>query len=243
MKALGKIFFRTLALSAVFIPAAFFFLSHFITERVEELVAKDWLIPLDTGRRQDWASLMITPKGYFLAERPPYAHLPTHVHTGVDLQNRYRGGPGEDVYAVARGKVYDVKFQDQGTRVTLLHFLPNGEIIFTSYIHVSDIRVRKGMLVGSQTVIAKRFTEEELKKYGGLYDHLHFQVHKHQFVPEHTIATGTQEEAEGRFYNPEWIFYHHHQDVRSDWKGWLKEGKISLWKLLGVILIFQLTGA
>jgi len=212
------------------------FLPPLLTQRVEAWVAREWLTSLDTGKRHEWKSLLIPKEGGFLAERPAYGHLSSHVHTGVDLQNRYRGGPGEPVYAVAKGKVFDVRFQEQGTRITIQHFLPSGEVLYTSYIHVAEVRVKKGMRVDSQTVIARRFNRNELKKHGQFYNHLHFQVHKGKFVPEYTVTTRTKEEAEERFYDPKAIFYQHHQDVRPDWRQWIKEGRISFFELLWILI-------
>ena len=227
-----KFFLPFLAVVLLSAALACFFLSPLITERVVETVAWDWLTPLDTGKRSDWDSLLISKDGHFLYERPAYARLETHIHTGVDLQNRYRGGPGEPVYAVARGKVYDVKLQGKGTRVTLEHLLPNGELVYTSYIHVADVAVAKRMRVDAFTVIARRLNREELHRYGKIYNHLHFQVHKNKFVPEHTIESRTPEEVDARFYNPEAIFHNHYQDAVPDWRAWTKSGKLSFGKLL-----------
>lgn len=211
-------------------------LPSWISKRVEECVARDWRTPLDTGRRTDWNSLLISRKGRFMAERTAYAHLDVHLHTGVDLQNRFRGGSGEPVYAVAKGKVCDVKLQAQGTRVTIAHLLADGEVVHTSYIHVADVRVKKGMRVSAESVIARRFNRAELRQYGKIYNHLHFQVHKKQFVPEHTVNSRTRKEVAGRFHDPEQIFRRHAQDAGSDWQKWVRSGKISFWTLLWLVL-------
>ncbi len=213
-----------------------FFLPPLITKKVEAFVTKEWLTPLDTGKRKDWNSLLVPRKGRFLEERPAYSHLEAHFHTGIDIQNRrHRGGPGEPVYAAAKGKVYDVKVQGEGTRVTVLHLLPNGELVYTSYIHVADVRVKKGMKVNPSTVIARRLNREELKKYGQIYNHLHFQIHKSQFVPQDTILSKSREQVKERFYDPKEFFYHHPADSVPDWRQWVKEGKISLWKLFWTV--------
>lgn len=206
-----------------------------ITKRVEACVAREWLTPLDTGKRSEWGSLLIFRKGNFLAERVTYAHLKAHVHTGIDLQNRSGGGPGEPVYAAAAGRIYEVKLQAQGTRVTLQHLLAGGEIVYTSYIHVAGVQVKKRQWVDNRTVIARRFNREELKKYGNFYNHLHFQVNKNPFIPEHTIQTQTISEAQERFYDPEFIFYSHQEDMPADWKTWLKDKKMTFRQLISII--------
>lgn len=206
-----------------------------ITKRVEMRVAREWLTPLDTGKRKDWDSLLLFRKGGFLAERVAYAHLQAHVHTGVDLQNRTRGGPGEPVYAAARGKVYNVKIQAQGTRVTLQHLLPNGELVYTSYIHVAEVRVKEGQWVDTDTVLARRFNRAELKQYGAFYNHLHYQVHKNEFVPEHTIQTNTAVQANERFYDPKFIFYSHPGGEPAEWQWWLKDKKMTLLQLISIL--------
>lgn len=215
--------------------ATAYYVPRLITKRVEAFVAREWLTPLDTGKRSDWKSLLLFRKGAFLADRATYAHLQLHVHTGIDLQNRSGGGPGEPVYAAAKGKVFDVKIQAQGTRVTVQHLLPNGESVYTSYIHVAGVQVKKGERVGPNTVVARRFNRAELEKYGAFYNHLHFQVHKRVFVAEHTINTQTHDEAKQRFYDPEFIFYHHHAEKQTNWRAWLKSGKMNLWQLFSMI--------
>ncbi|MBI4549683.1 MAG: M23 family metallopeptidase [Candidatus Omnitrophica bacterium] len=211
-------------------------LPAWITHRVQKVVAREWRTPLDTGKRADWDSLIVTRRGGFLADRTAYAHLRVHIHTGVDLQNRHRGGPGEPVYAVAKGKVHDVRIQAQGTRVTVRHLLANGEIVYTSYIHVGGVRARKGQWVDPATVIARRFDRDELKKYGQFYNHLHFQAHKARFVPEHTINTNTREEAKARFYDPKFIFNNHLQELEPDWRQWVRDGIIPFWRLVALLV-------
>lgn len=226
-----------LAGAFLILAAAARFLPWWIDETLPRAAAGEWLTPLDTGRRSDWDSLLISRKGHFLGERTAYGHLDVHVHTGVDLQNgSRRGGPGEPVYAAANGKVYDVKLQEQGTRVTIRHLLPTGEIVFSSYIHVGGVRVKKGMSVGPGTQVARRFDRAELRQYGPIYNHLHFQIHKDRFVPEHTIETRTVEEANARFYDPAVFFRNPRVAQNPEWRRWVREGKISFWKLLAILL-------
>ncbi len=211
------------------------FLPPMMTKRVGSCVAREWLTPLNTGKRSDWKSLLLFRKGGFLAERAAYAHLQSHVHTGIDLQNRKGGGPGEPVYAAAKGKVFNVALQAQGTRVTIQHLLANGEVVYTSYIHVAGVLVKKGQWVDNRTVIARRFNRDELKKYGSFYNHLHFQVHKNKFIPEYTVQTKTISEAQERFYDPEFIFHSHHGDEPAEWKAWLKDKKMTFWHLVSIL--------
>ena len=234
-KSYLRLLISLLLLAAILILWVKYILPPIITAKVDTMVAREWLVPLDTGKRKDWNSLLIPKEGGFLAERPAYAHMENHFHTGVDLQNRYRGGPGEPVYAVAKGKVHDVKIQAERTRVTLLHLLPNGEVVYTSYIHVAGVKVKKGRWVDSSTVIARRFNREELKKYGKIYNHLHFQVHKNRFVPEDTVRSKTRGEVAERFYDPKYIFDQHHAEAVPNWREWVKSGKISFWKLLWIV--------
>ena len=212
-----------------------FVLPPLITQRVNEFVAKEWLTPLNSSKRTDWNTMMLFRKGGFLSDRTAYAHLQKHIHTGVDLQNRKGGGPGEPVYAAATGKVYDVAIQAQGTRVTIQHLLANGEIVYSSYIHVGGVEAVVGRRVTPWTVIARRFTKDELKQYGQIYNHLHFQIHKGVFVREHTVQTSTIEQGKERFYDPETIFHQHYQELTPDWKQWIKDGKLTYWQLLKIL--------
>jgi hypothetical protein len=231
-----KIVLAALGFIALAVVFRLTLLPAWITHRLKQVAAREWLTPLDTGKRTEWNSLLVTSRGGFLAERVAYAHLKVHIHTGVDLQNRHRGGPGEAVYAVAKGKVHDVKIQAQGTRVTVRHLLANGEIVYTSYIHVGGVRARKGRWVDSGTVLARRFNREELKKYGDFYNHLHFQVHKARFVAEHTVNSKTREEVKERFYDPKFIFNNHLLDLEPDWRQWVKDGIIPFWTLVAILI-------
>lgn len=223
---------------AGFAVTAVLFLVFFpwlISGRVEKTVAREWLTPLDTGKRTDWSSLAILKKGKFLSSRAAYAHLQKHVHTGIDVQNRHRGGPGERVYSVAKGKVFDVKIQGAGTRVTICHLLPNGELVYSSYIHLADVRVKRGRRVDSSTILGRRFNREELKRYGAYYNHLHFQIHRGKFNASDTVLSKTKEEVLGKFYAPDVFLREFPKNEKLVWKDWLREKKISRGELLWIV--------
>lgn len=204
--------------------------------RIHENVARVWLTPLDTGDRAHWESMTVKDKGGFTDYRTAYGHMKKHLHTGVDLVDpAEKKNLGIPVYAVARGKVYDVSRRGPASRVTIRHILPDGRVVYTSYIHIADIRVREGDWVGENTIIGRTLNHGELTKWGKIFDHLHFQVHRARFVSEHTVNSKTADEVTERFYDPEWIFYHHAGNERTDWLKLLWRGKISLWDIFWLV--------
>jgi len=221
-----------------FFAAALLFLALFpgvINRRAEKAVVREWLTPLDTGRREDWDTILVSKKGKYLSPRAAYAHLEEHLHTGIDLQNRHGGGPGEPVYAVAQGKVFDVKIQGAGTRVSIAHLLPDGEMIYSSYIHMAGIRVKKGQRVDSSTVLGRRLNRQELAKYGSYYNHLHFQIHRGKFNAADTIQSKKENAVRKKFYDPFEFLKGFPERKNLSWRDWLKEGRISFWELLWII--------
>jgi len=205
----------------------FFMLPRIIDHQVKMSVAGEWKVPLDTGDRMHWKSAVIRDKGFFLAYRTAYKHMGEHLHTGVDIQNGQIGKPAELVYAAAPGKVYDVKIQGAGTRVTIAHLLFNGEVVYSSYIHITDVRVKPGMRVNASTIIGRTFNRRELEEYGAYYDHLHFQLHRKVFNPSDTILLKTREEVLSKFHDPEIFFENYPREGSLDWRKWLLERKIS----------------
>lgn len=203
-------------------------------------VARDWFLPLDTGDRSNWDTVAIWSKGHFLAWRAAYGGMKVHWHTAVDLQNNgaggKRGGPGEPVYPAAKGIVEDVRVARGGTRVSLRHLLPDGRTVWTSYIHVAEPTVQIGQWVEPSDPIARRFNRQELRRFGRIYNHVHFQIHKDRFHPKDTSTCYTQELARQHFYEPR-AFFADRAAARDtvNWLAWLRDGRVTLAALTGEV--------
>ncbi|MBN2089576.1 M23 family metallopeptidase [candidate division KSB1 bacterium] len=163
------------------------------TAEVPEEVNNEWLLPLDTGNRRMWSSIVFESDAHFKALRPTWRYRGVRLHTGLDLQNGGQngtlGGPGENVFAIAAGVVIKISGSLPNKRIVIEHKLPDGRTVWSSYLHIAEPQVREGEQVTSQTVIARRLNFAELRRYGRAYNHLHFEIFKKLPVPRNNHYT------------------------------------------------------
>lgn len=176
-------------------------------------IQSEWLLPLDTGDRTDWSTLLFEHDANFKDYRKTWNPRKPRRHTGVDLQNGgdwgRLGGPGEAVYAMGPGRVFGIYGKPPNRRVIIAHQLPSGKKFWSCYLHVEAIRVRPGQRVDAWTVIARRLNSRELRKYGRDYNHLHFEIlrrlppwrnHKYRWMSQYCYST---KQVDRYFHNPE----------------------------------------
>jgi murein DD-endopeptidase MepM/ murein hydrolase activator NlpD len=172
-------------------------------------IATVWKLPLNTIDRQDWSTVYLESDAYFKNLRAPFGTVKLHYHTGMDLQNRAAVSPGEPVYAIAAGKVIAIEDPPPQRRITIEHLLPNGDKVWSVYIHIIDEQVKVGDIVDSETVIARLMNAAELERYGKEYDHVHLEIMK--IMPPHfinfdqrkTFTCYSNQQVDEYFYNPE----------------------------------------
>ena len=127
----------------------------------------------------------------------------------MDLQNRAAVNPGEPVYAIAAGKVIEIEDPPPQRRITIEHLLPNGDKVWSVYIHIIDEQVEVGYIVDSETVIARLMNAAELERYGKEYDHVHLEIMKKKpphfinFDQRKTFTCYSEQQVDDYFYNPE----------------------------------------
>lgn len=97
-----------------------------------------------------------------------------HKHAGIDLKGVYE----EQVYSIGVGKVKEMLYSFPNNAVLIEHYLSDGTSIFSSYIHVAEVKVNVGDWVDEKTLIARLFNQEELKKAGFKNNHLHIEIRK-----------------------------------------------------------------
>ena len=172
-------------------------------------IATVWKLPLNTIDRQDWSTVYLEPDAYFKNLRAPFGTVKLHYHTGMDLQNRAAVNPGEPVYAIAAGKVIAIEDPPPQRRITIEHLLPNGDKVWSVYIHIIDEQVKVGDIVDSETVIARLMNAAELERYGKEYDHVHLEIMKKKppnfinFDQRKTFTCYSEQQVDDYFYNPE----------------------------------------
>lgn len=179
---------------------------------IPENESTEWLLPLDTGDRRDWSSIVFESDAHFKALRRTSRYRGIRLHTGLDLQNGGRsgtlGGPGERIYAIAAGVVIKISGSLPNKRMVISHQLQDGHTVWSSYLHIADPRVHEGEQVTPQTVIARRLNVVELRRYGWGYNHLHLEIFKKLPVPRNNHYTWmsqfcyTTGQVDKYFYDP-----------------------------------------
>jgi murein DD-endopeptidase MepM/ murein hydrolase activator NlpD len=104
---------------------------------------------------------------------------------------------------MAKGVVCSVHLAENQRTVVVKHKLADGKVMFTSYKHLKEVYVSQGQQVTEQTKLARLFTKQESKKYGGDYHHLHLEIRKN--FDDYGCAswlTMNRKQLDQRFYNP-----------------------------------------
>lgn len=97
-----------------------------------------------------------------------------HRHAGVDL----KGSFGEAVYPISSGRIIAISFKDLSGGVVIEHLLPDGEKVYSKYVHIQDIPVKVGEQVSTQTRIGRLFDKISFKKSRYKHNHLHLEIRK-----------------------------------------------------------------
>lgn len=127
--------------------------------------------PLADPDRRSFASLRRRLTGVYGDYRKSFR--PGHLHAGIDIQ-----GPFKDpVFAIGKGKVHLVFRDFPNLSVVVAHSMPDGEVLYSLYCHVQDVRVAVGDEVDENTALARLFSETELAEADfGTPNHLHLEI-------------------------------------------------------------------
>lgn len=138
-----------------------------------KLKVTSWYLPFDVANRRDLKYMLnISSFG-----SPRSSYRQGHHHTGWDcMPKNYKELVW--VYAMAEGVVCSIHLGEQFKTVVVKHILKDNSVIFTSYKHINDIKVKVGDQVTKDTKIARVLTKKEAKTYKGNFDHLHLEVRK-----------------------------------------------------------------
>lgn len=138
----------------------------------EPQLCQSFVSPFQKPEGRDPRQLLRRVSGKFGDYRASYVR--GHKHSGVDLDGRYR----EPVFAACPGRVIDIHLDFPHRTVVLEHLRPGGQRIMTTYKHITDIRVREGDAVTTQTQLGRLFDAEEHKASGFRTNHLHLEVRR-----------------------------------------------------------------
>lgn len=166
------------------------------------LLSYYWKLPLRTDSRKDLKSVFWEHDAHFLAKRKG-----GHFHTGIDIMNP-KGGLCEKIFAASRGEVVSIYTIEPNRGVMIKHILPSRETVYSVYVHVTNVQVKIGDIVTSDTVIATLMDKQQLNNFGWEYNHLHFEILKKPRTCEigkilsYSTKCRTIKEVEKHFYNP-----------------------------------------
>ncbi|WP_285057063.1 M23 family metallopeptidase [Pedobacter ginsengisoli] len=161
--------------------------------------ATNWFLPFDVTNRKDLKQIKVI--SIFGDHRDSY--LKGHIHTAIDINPARPKDKLVPVYAMARGVVCSVHLGENQKTVVVRHQLADGSAMFTSYKHLKEAYVQQGQQVDQKTKLARLFTVQESKKYGGDYHHLHLEIRK--AFDDYGCAswlTMNKQQLNLRFYNP-----------------------------------------
>jgi len=173
-------------------------LKHLYIEVEPTELAEKWIFPFDLPDRTDLKNItFISPYGAYRSTR-----VKGHKHSGIDIVPADRKN-SLDVYAVAKGVVCFINQEAPVKTVIVKHKLKDGTMIYSSYIHLKEIFTERGKMVDESTKIGVLYTKREAMKYGGNFDHLHFEIKKR--IDDYSCASWlcmSREELDRYFINP-----------------------------------------
>jgi murein DD-endopeptidase MepM/ murein hydrolase activator NlpD len=164
------------------------------------MIADQWVLPFEASNRKDLASIRII--SIFGDHRDSF--FKGHIHTAIDINPSKPNSKLVSVYPMANGVVCSIHLGENQRTVVIKHKLKNGLIVFTTYKHLKEVYVKTGQQVNSSNKIARLFTKEESKKYGGDYHHLHLEIRKK--FDDYGCAswlTMNKTQLNDRYYNPQ----------------------------------------
>lgn len=127
------------------------------------------LAPVALADRSDPAQLRAAVRSPFGAARTSFVR--GHRHAGVDLV----APPASSVHPICAGHVVDIHLAFPHETVVIEHIVSGLGVRYTSYKHLTDVRVRVGDNVTADTVLGRLFTAEEQATAAWRDTHLHFE--------------------------------------------------------------------
>ncbi|WP_316832058.1 M23 family metallopeptidase [Pedobacter aquatilis] len=162
--------------------------------------ADNWLLPFAASSRKDVKSIKVI--SIFGDHRDSF--YKGHIHTAIDINPSQPKSKLVAVYSMANGMVCSIHLGENQRTVVIKHKLKNGSVMFTTYKHLKEVYVNIGQQVTPNTKLARLFTKEESKKYGGDYHHLHLEIRKK--FDDYGCAswlTMNKVQLNERYYNPQ----------------------------------------
>jgi len=152
----------------------FFALFYFL----QNSILKDSLfIPVNVSNRHSIEDVKLTAIGKFGILRKARPTVPSHFHTGADLQRPNVNYLNEPIYPIAKGIVISKKTNGPYAQLIIEHKIGSRKI-WSLYEHIAGILVSVDDSVYPSSAIARFMNKEELNKYGWKFDHVHLEILK-----------------------------------------------------------------
>ena len=172
---------------------------------VEEIrVCKRFYTPFKEKNRRKYKSIMKRLVSRYGAYRNTL--IVGHKHAGIDLRTYLR----QRIYAIGVGKVVYMHISHPHFTVFVKHWLPDGTIIYSSYKHITTLRVNIGDWVTHRTVLARAYDKGEYEDSGYPVNHLHFEMRTSiDDMGEASSSSMTMEELDKHCMDPLEFFKEH----------------------------------
>lgn len=172
----------------------------------------------------------VNDKGWYIAS----SFLKPYFHPGEDWNGRGGGDTdfGQPVYAVAEGRVvFAQECFRWGNMLLIQHRLPDGEVVFSMYAHLKDLRVKAEEMVARRQLIGS--VGKGYKNITYRSAHLHFEIRRQKMAGHPIIfwpraltgllrfhkpfsETPTKDWIKSHYYNPS-EFIRYHRDLINRW--------------------------
>ncbi len=126
--------------------------------------------PFHDAKRESYGALSQRMRSGFGDFRRSY--IKGHKHAGVDIEGDNR----EAIFAMCPGEVADIHLGFPHLTVVIKHSMAKGEIIYTSYKHVTDVGIKVGDRVTTATKVGRLFSAKERRQAGWKLSHLHLEI-------------------------------------------------------------------
>lgn len=159
-------------------------------------------------------SLPLTGIGSFGLLRKARPNIPAHYHTGIDIRRPAGDDGTAPVYSIARGTVISKRDDGPYAQIIIRHRIGATEF-WTVYEHIAGITVNLFDSVDTHRPIARFMNDNELRRYGRQFDHLHFEILKRAPKPaayrpaqpqlqytSYSLVCFTQDDLSLYFYDP-----------------------------------------
>lgn len=153
-----------------------FSLLSLVKSASQESVA--WYLPINVANRQSLENVRLTAIGEFGKPRQARAIVPAHLHTAIDVMRPDNNYVDEPIFPAAVGAVISMRTDGPFAQIIIEHQESNGELVWTIYEHIAEVRVAMDKVVDPQRAIGRFFNKSELDKFGWQFDHLHFEILK-----------------------------------------------------------------